>query len=181
MLRSAARAARACLLALFAAAAACGSERPSTEDYLAVVPQLVAFAESDARDNAPGVPATGALFLDLASLAAGGRSVLGQAPDSASLAAAVDRPFRHARIEDVLLCDEEGTGGGGCWVREYGVFVTVNAVRRSEGRMTALVRSISTDRRVRPTFLCDRYWRLRFVRRNGEWRLEEQTLNRSCT
>jgi hypothetical protein len=107
--------------------------------------------------------------------------VLGQAPDSASLAAAVDRPFRHARIEDVLLCDEEGTGGGGCWVREYGVFVTVNAVRRSEGRMTALVRSISTDRRVRPTFLCDRYWRLRFVRRNGEWRLEEQTLNRSCT
>lgn len=166
------------LLGCCGALAGCDPPRQSAEDYLHVVSQIVAFAEDDARENAPGAPSAGALFLDVGTVVMHSRAAVGRTLHADTVEAAIDRPFRPGTLESVLLCDEEGLGG--CWVREYGVFVTLNSVRGHGDQMSALVRTIMTDRRMFPTDFCNRYWSLRFERSEGAWRMVDRTLNRSC-
>jgi hypothetical protein len=166
------------LLFFAAASAACGPPRHSADDYLQVASQIVAFAEEDARENAPGARPGGPLLLDLRTLVHYSGAITGETLPPDTVARALDREFRSAGIEEVLLCDEEGPGG--CWVREYGVYLQVNNVRGSGDRMRALVRTITTDRRMFPTNFCNRYWQLDFQRVDGDWRIADANLNRSC-
>lgn len=180
------RAARAALLLSLAALAAC-TERPAPEAYLDVLPRAVEFAEADARRTQPGQPAQGPLIVDLASFAYGARTVTATQVDTARLRAAVGRPFMNipfTQADSAMLCDEGGGSGlgggtGGCWVRQYGVYLHLNQARAAGDRMTLLVTSTSTNRSVFPTHICDRVWRLVFLRSDGEWELAERDLRRT--
>lgn len=174
------RAARALFLPL-AVLAACTTERPSAEVYLDVLPRVVEFAENDARREQPGQPATGPLIVDLPSFAFGGRTVTGANVDTARLRAAIGKPFvdiPFAQADSALLCDQGGTVGG-CWVRQYGVYLHLNQARAAGGRMTVLLTSTSTNRSEFPTRICDRVWRLVFLRRDGQWEMAERDLRRA--
>lgn len=180
MKRSSARAVLLPLLLVLAAA--CDGRRPTVDEFLAVAPQIVRFAEEDGRRNAPGSPAEGPLFLDPRSFAASGARMVEAPIDTARLRAAVGRPFETVISEDsVLLLDETNTASG-VWVKQYGVYVHLNQVRAAGDRMTVLVRNTTTDRRSFPTTLCDRVWRLIFRRQGeqGTWALSEQELRRGC-
>lgn len=174
------RAARALLFLPLALLAGCASELPSAESYLEVLPRLVEFAEADARRTQPGQPATGPLFVDLPSIGYGARTVTGASIDTVRLRAAIGRPFVNypaARADSVLLCDETGTIGG-CWVRQYGVYLKLTEARAAGDRMTVLVMSTTTNRAEFPTRICDRTWRVVLERRQGTWALADRQLRR---
>jgi hypothetical protein len=172
---------RAVLLLPALLLAACSPPRPTPAEYLAVVPQIVRFMETDARQNAPGQPAQGPLMIDVRSFTANGARMVGSPVDSTRFRQAVGRPFEPVAAEDsVLLLEETGTAAGK-WVKRYGVYLHLNQVRAAGDEMTAVVRSTTTDRRGFPTELCDRVWRLNFHRgANGAWALHEKNLRFSC-
>lgn len=169
------------LVLLLLPLAACGADRPGTEDYLQVVPEMVAVVEADARENAPGRPAQGPLILDAGSFAGGWALRARSQLDSARVIEAVGRPEAEiARPNDVILCDESELGGG-CWVRSYGVFVHLNVVRRADDEISSLVTGTVTDRRAFPTWICERVWGLTFRRDEaGAWSLADRELRRDC-
>lgn len=174
------RAARALLCLPLALLAGCAAELPSAESYLEVLPQLVEFAEADARQTQPGQPATGPLFVDLPSIGYGARTVTGGSIDTVRLRSAIGRPFENypaARADSVLLCDDTGTIGG-CWVRQYGVYLKLTEARAAGDRMTVLVMSTTTNRAEFPTRICDRTWRVVVERRDGAWALGDRQLRR---
>lgn len=174
------RAARVLFL-LLAVIAACSPERPAPEVYLDALPRVIEFAEADARRNQPGQPAQGPLIVDLPSFAYGARTVTGVEVDTARLRAAVGQPFLNipfAQADSAMLCDEGG-GIGGCWVRQYGVYLHLNQARAAGDRMTVLLTSTTTNRSLFPTHICDRVWRLIFLRRDGQWEMAERDLRQT--
>ena len=174
------RAARALLFLSVVLLAGCAPELPSAESYLEVLPQVVEFAEADARRAQPGQPATGPLYVDLPSIGYGARTVTGASVDTVRLRAAIGRPFLDypaPRADSVLLCDDTGTIGG-CWVRQYGVYLKLTEARAAGDRMTVLVMSTTTNRAEFPTRICDRTWRMVVERREGAWSLGDRQLRR---
>ena len=160
-------------------AAACGSERPSEEDYLSVVRQSVRVAEQHARENAGPGSGTGPLLLDVASFRAGGHRAVGEAVEREKIARVVDRPFQPTPRDSSFTCMELELGNS-CWVPKDGVYVRLNLVSRAPGQFTMLMGTTTTAAQFIPRVLCDRILRLVFVKRGKEWVLQEQVPTRSC-
>jgi hypothetical protein len=158
---------------------ACGGPRPTLPEFLDVSRQILAFAEQDARQNQPGRPSDGPLYVNLNSFRHAATRVTGETISEDSISRALGEPT-HALQEQVMLCDTVGFGG--CWLRKYGVWINLNMMRHAGGEMTAYVRTTSTDRRSRPSAWCDRIWVMDFQKQeNGQWRLARRRLSRDCT
>lgn len=166
------------LLAAALLLAACSGEQPTEAEFFDISRQILRFAEQDARQNQPGRPAEGPLYVNLNSFRTAATKVTGAAVPEDSMSRVLGEPT-HAVLEQVLLCDAE-SGFGGCWVRKFGVWVNLNLVRQAGDELTAHVRSTSTDRRSLPSDFCDRVWTLEFRREGGQWRMAERRLRRDC-
>jgi hypothetical protein len=157
---------------------ACGGPRPTEAEFFDISRQILRFAEQDARQNQPGRPAEGPLYVNVTSFRAAANKITGATISEDSMSRVLGEPT-HAAQEQVLLCDPE-SGIGGCWVRKFGVWVNLNLAQQAGGELTAFVRSASTDRRRLPSDHCNRVWKLDFRRENGAWRMAEQELRRDC-
>lgn len=179
-----ARAAVGCALLLLSG---CALPRPSMEDYLRVMPRVIAFAEADGRANAPGQPARGPLFLDTPSFASAAWMVTQTKPDSVELGkqvrGAIGRPYEEAVPQVTMTCDRNpdgiGPSAGGCWVDRYGVFVHLNFTKATRDRMEFYVAVTVTSHRTWPTEICQRTWRLTYERAGGAWPQTDKELIKS--
>ena len=152
---------------LVLAAAACQPERHTAADYYAVLPQLVAVAERDAREHALGQPSAGPVFVDIDSFRGGGWQVTREYLDRDSLFAALGLPAARRATPQEALILEDTVGMGGRWVREYGVLLRLNLMKWEPDEMTATIANYTTDRREWPTDICERVLRVSF-RQTGE-------------
>lgn len=167
------------LLAVCAAAAGCGSEKPSEADYLDVVRQTVRYAEDDARRAAPRGSATGPLLLDVKSFRGGSVRATGKVVETDRIAGAVDRPFQATVPDSSFNCLEMELGTS-CWVPRNGVFVHLNLASRASDRITMHYTSTVTASNFVPPVLCDRAFRLEFVRGERGWVIREAVPIRAC-
>lgn len=167
------------LLALLALSAACSTERPSRDEYLDVVGQIVSFAERDARRAAPQGSADGPLLVDASSFGYGARSVIGEeiAPDT--VLAALEEPVRPSTPEEAVLCEDAGLGAA-CYVLQDGVFLRLGLARRTSNTLRVLVVSTLTHGNRFPSAICERRHELLFEQRGGEWTLAEAEPTRVC-
>lgn len=171
----------AALLAL-ALLAACSTERPSKEDYVAVVRQIITFVQRDALAHQMGQPSAGPLWVDVRGFGGRAHQVIFDTIPTAELRRTLGKGTRIADPKQVLMIDEgeSSSGIGGRWVREYGVYVSPNVARATHDQITMIVVGYITDRREFPTDICDRVWRLRYRRAGAEWKLHESKLMRTC-
>lgn len=158
--------------------AACSGERATPEDFYAVAPQVVRFMEQDARENQPGRPSDGPLYVNLDSFRNASDGVTGQTLNQDSISRSVGEPT-HAILQQALLCDTMSSFGG-CWVRKYGIWINWNLAYGTPDEIRATVRSTSTNRSSRPTDFCDRVWRLTFRKQAGQWALGDRELIADC-
>ena len=156
-------------VAALALAAACDSERPTVQDYYAILPELVRTLEEDGRRHAQGRPSEGPLWVDSASFTGGAWQLTRERVPADSLVAALRRPdARFTRHQEALII-EDTTGVGGRWVREYGVLARLNLVKWEPGEVAVTAANYTTDRRPWPTDICERVLRVTF-RESGEGR-----------
>lgn len=158
--------------------AACSGEPPTEAEFFGIARQILQFAERDARQNQPGRPAEGPLYVNLNSFRTAAHKVTDATISEDSMSRVLGEPT-HAVLEQVLLCDAE-SGIGGCWVRKFGVWVNLNLVRHAGDELTAHVRTTTTDRRRLPSDFCDRVWKLEFRKEDGAWRMAGRELRRDC-
>lgn len=171
---------------------ACAPERPTVQDYHAILPDLVRYAEQDARREAQGQPSEGPLWVDSASFAGGGFTLTRQTLDRDSVVAAMRNPDARAVAHQqvIMLRDTGETVGsgeemlgmdGGRWVREYGVLLRMNLTKWEPGEIAATVTSYTTDRRSWPTGICRRVLRLTYARQDdGSWRRSSAEVRKRC-
>lgn len=169
---------RILLAAVFPLLAACSGERLTQAEFFDISRQIVQFAEQDARQNQPGRPSDGPLYVNLNSFRIAARKVTGDTVSEDSMSRVLGEPTQAVQ-EQVLLCDSE-SGIGGCWVRKFGVWINLNLVRQAGDGLTAHVRSATTDRRRLPSDHCNRVWTLEFRREGQQWRMTDRTLRRDC-
>lgn len=163
-------------------AAGCGSNEPTESDYLNVVRQTVRFAEADARSTAAPGAATGPLFVDVKSFRGGSLRATGSVVDLDKVSRAIDRPFQATVPDSSFNCVNLEIGPS-CWVPKNGVFVHLNLASRGPNQITMNVTSTTTASNFVPPVLCDRAYRLEFVKKNekgGNWVLQEKQLTKSC-
>jgi hypothetical protein len=186
---------RLTLSALLAAGlAACGSTRYSPSDYYAVLPDLVRFSDTDARQNATqgGRPA-GPLWVDVKSFAGGGWQLTGQTMSRDTVFARIGVPGaqRVEKPQDALVIQDTGTVAtspeavagfaGGRWVKSYGVMVHLNLVKSDSREIAATVTSYATDRRSWPTGICRRVQRVTYQKDSaGAWKRVKNELRKGC-
>lgn len=182
------------LLAALALLAACTPERPSVQDYYSILPDVVRFAEQDARKEALGHPSEGPLWVDSASFAGGGFTVTRQKLSRDSVVAAMRNPeVRAVAHQQVIMLRDTGVAtsvvgegemlgmDGGRWVREYGVLVRMNMTMWEPGEIQALVGTYTTDRRRWPTGICRRVLRLTYRQGEaGDWSRAKSEVRRAC-
>ncbi|HEX2220581.1 MAG TPA: hypothetical protein VHG35_17380 [Gemmatimonadales bacterium] len=159
--------------------AGCSSGKPSEADYLDVVRQTVRFAEDDARSSAPPGSATGPLLLDVKSFRGGSLRAIGEVVDTDRIAGAVDRPFQATVPDSSFNCMDMELGTS-CWVPKNGVFVHLNLASRAPDRITMHYTSTVTASNFVPPVLCDRAFRLEFVRGTGGWVMQDTVPLRAC-
>jgi hypothetical protein len=158
----------------------CTGPRPTQEDYITVVRQVISFIQQDSRTHMLGRPSDGPSWVDVKGFAGRARQVTGDSIRVARLMEILGKP-RIADPRQVLLIDDQEQGGlGGTWVREYGNYVSPNVVRYTRDQITLIVVGYTTDRRTFPTVICDRTWRLRYRKEAGQWRLTEKQLMKNC-
>lgn len=170
---------RLLLTSLLVLAAGCGSGKPSEADYLDVVRQTVRFAEDDARRAAPPGSATGPLLLDVKSFRGGSLRATGEVVDAEKVSGAVDRPFQATVPDSSFNCMDMELGPS-CWVPRNGVFVHLNLASRGPDRITMHYTSTVTASNYVPPVLCDRAFRLEFVRGSSGWVMQDTVPLRSC-
>src|SRR5687768_8505148 len=91
--------------------AACSGEQPSEAEFFDISRQILRYAEQDARQNQPGRPAEGPLYVNLNSFRNAAHRVTGATVTVDSMSRALGEPT-HAVLEQVLLCDAESGIGG---------------------------------------------------------------------
>jgi len=180
------------LLAL--AFAACGGADYTPRDYYALLPDLVRFADADARQNATaaGRPA-GPLWVDVKSFAGGGWQLTGQTlnRDTVFARMALPEAQRVEKPQDALVIQDTGTVAaspeavaglaGGRWVKSYGVMVHLNQVKSDSREIAATVTSYVTDRRSWPTGICRRVQRVTYQKdAAGAWKRVKNELRKGC-
>ena len=175
-------------------AAACQPERPTVQDYFAILPDLVRHTEEDARKEMKGEPGQGPLFIDANSFAGGGFTLTRQTLDRDSIMAAIGRQdARKVTPADVIMIRDTGSAppapvdgmllgmGGGRWVQEYGVLLHLNLTKWQPGQIAATVTSYTTDRSTWPTGICRRVLRVTYEKQeNGSWQRTESEVRRRC-
>jgi hypothetical protein len=182
------------LLLAAALLAACASERPTVQDYYAILPDIVRAAERDARKEALGHASEGPLWVDSASFAGGGFTITRQTLSRDSVVAAMRNPeVRAVAHQQVIMLRDTGEAttlvgegemlgmDGGRWVREYGVLVRMNKTLWEPGEIQALVATYTTDRRRWPTGICRRVLRLTYRQGEaGDWSRTRSEVRRAC-
>jgi hypothetical protein len=158
--------------------AACSGERATADDFYAVAPQVLRFMEQDARQNQPGRPADGPLYVNLMSFRSASDGVTGTPLNQDSISRILGEPTQ-AILQQALLCDTMSSFGG-CWVRKYGIWINWNLAHGTPNEIRGTVRSTSTNRGTRPTNFCDRVWRLTFRKQAGRWALADRELIADC-
>ncbi|HEX2203728.1 MAG TPA: hypothetical protein VHG91_10535 [Longimicrobium sp.] len=162
---------RIVLVAALALSGACSSERPTVQDYYALLPDLVRALEEDGRRNAQGQPSAGPLWVDAASFTGGAWQLTRERVPTDSIVAAMRRPDARPATPKEALITEDTSGVGGRWVREYGVLARVNLVKWEPGEVAVTAANYTTDRRPWPTDICERVLRITY-RNTGEGRWE---------
>lgn len=179
---------------LAAALAACSSTQYTPRDYYALLPDLVRFADADARQNATvGGRPGGPLWIDVKSFAGGGWQLTGQTLNRDSVMARIADPTaqRVEKPQDALVVQDTGTVAaspeamagfaGGRWVKSYGVMVHLNLVKADNREIAATVTSYATDRRSWPTGICRRVQRVTYQKdAAGAWKRVKNELRKGC-
>jgi hypothetical protein len=178
---------------LLAVALAACNTRYTERDYYAVLPDLVRFSDSDARQNAGGAPPAGPVWIDVKSFAGGGWQLTGETMSRDSVMAHL--PVRGAqRVEqpqDALVIQDTGTVAaspeamagfaGGRWVKSYGALVHLNLMKSDSREIAATVTSYATDRRSWPTGICRRVQRVTYRKDGaGAWKRVSNELRKGC-
>ena len=184
---------RLTLPALFAVALAACNTRYTPRDYYAVLPDLVRFSDTDARQNAGGTPPAGPVWIDVKSFAGGGWQLTGETIDRDSVMARIANPAaeRVEKPQDALVIQDTGTVvaspeavagfAGGRWVKSYGVMVHLNLVKSDSREIAATVTSYATDRRSWPTGICRRVQRVTYQKdASGAWKRVKNELRKGC-
>jgi len=180
--------------ALLALTLAACSGRWTPTDYYALLPDLVRFADADARQNAgPPQPPSGPLWLDVKSFAGGGWQLTGKTLDRDSVFARMAMPNaqRVEKPQDALVFQDTGTVAatpeaaagfaGGRWVKSYGVMLHLNQVKADSREIVATVTSYVTDRRSWPTGICRRIQRVTYQKdASGAWKRVKNELRKGC-
>ncbi|MFL5385129.1 MAG: hypothetical protein ACJ8GN_21620 [Longimicrobiaceae bacterium] len=179
------------LLALLAAA--CSSPRYTAADYYALLPDLVRFAEADARQNGGPQPPTGPLWLDVKSFAGGGWQLTDETLSRDTVFARIGMPSaqRVEKPQDALMIQDTGTVAatpeaaagfaGGRWVKSYGVMLHLNQVKADNREIAATITSYVTDRRSWPTGICRRIQRVTYQKdASGAWKRVKNELRKGC-
>jgi hypothetical protein len=159
--------------------ASCGGERPTADEFMPVAREVLEFAEADARRNQPGRASDGPLYVSVRSFQQAAERATRTSIPLDSMERVLGDPVP-AELEQILLCDTIGNFGG-CWVRQFGVFVNLNMVQVAGNEMSLFVRTSATDRSVRPTDFCHRVWRVDYRKEDAGWRLAERRVLRDCT
>lgn len=171
---------RLCSLPLLVLLAGC--ERPARttpEEFLQLVPQIVAFAEDDARQAAPEGSARGPLFVDPRSFRYWANRQLNLSVDSARIVAAINRPFQPAAEEAAVQCANFQLGPT-CSVIQDGVFVRLSLLLTEPHTLLAYTTSLVTHQNYIPSAVCERRFELVFTRKERGWQLTGRNPKREC-
>jgi hypothetical protein len=173
--------------------AACTTEY-TVGDYYALLPDLVRFADADARQAAsPGGRPAGPLWIDVKSFAGGGWQLTGQTLNRDTVMARIGDPAaqRVEKPQDALMIQDTGTVAaspeavagfaGGRWVKSYGVMLHLNLVKADSREIAVTVTSYATDRRRWPTGICRRVQRVTYQKdAAGAWKRVKNELRKGC-
>jgi hypothetical protein len=178
---------------LAVALAACSSARYTLDDYYAILPDLVRFSNTDARQNSGGEAPTGPVWIDVKSFAGGGWQLTGETLSRDSVMSRIGDPAaqRVEKPQDALVIQDTGTVAtspeavagfaGGRWVKSYGVMVHLNLVKADSREIAATVTSYATDRRSWPTGICRRVQRVTYQKdASGAWKRVKNELRKGC-
>jgi hypothetical protein len=181
------------LVAALAPLAACNTREYSKADFYAVLPQLVRYADADARDSASGRRPEGPLYVDVNSFAGGGWQLTGENYNRDTVMLNVGNPsaVRVNKPQEALVIQDTGTVeataeaaaglSGGRWVRGYGVMLHLNLVKADNHEIAATVTSYATDRREWPTDICRRVLRVTFRKdAQGAWARTRTDRRKGC-
>ncbi len=105
-------------IAAFLAPTGCRAREPSQEDYLAVVPHIVSFAQRNVGGSGP-------LLLDVHSFSKVGEAVTRASVPMRTVASAVDRPFRSVERTQAVICRTEDD----CHVLDDGVHISLDSIQ----------------------------------------------------
>jgi hypothetical protein len=183
--------ARLAPLALLALAAC--SKSYTRTDFYALLPDLVRFADTDARQNGGPQPPTGPVWVDVKSFAGGGWQLTGETLNRDSVFARMALPGaeRVEKPQDALVIQDTGTVAatpeaaagfaGGRWVKRYGVMLHLNQVKADSREIAATITSYATDRRSWPTGICRRVQRVTYQKdATGAWKRVKNELRKGC-
>lgn len=165
------------LLALLA-----GCERRQTTtpaEFLRIVPQVVAAAETDARAAAPEGSARGELLVDPNSFRYWALRELNEKLDSGAVLQAVGRPFRPTTLDSAVECANLQLGPS-CAVTGDGVFVRMHMLRIRPHEIRAYSTSVVTHNNFIPPAVCERRLELVFTQQAGQWKLAQRNPKREC-
>ncbi|HEU4560140.1 MAG TPA: hypothetical protein VFS20_19980 [Longimicrobium sp.] len=183
------------LIALLALAslAACGGRAHTVNDYYAILPDLVRFAQADAAGNVGPRKPEGPVWIDVKSFSGGAWQLTDQTVSRDSVFAHVGVPGvqRVEKPQDALVIQDTGTVAaspealagfaGGRWVRSYGTLLHLNLVKADAKEIAVTVTSYVTDRREWPTDICRRVIRLTYAKNEaGAWQRTGNEVRKRC-
>lgn len=180
-------------LCLLATLAACGGTEYTLQDYYSFLPDLVRFADADARQAATPKPPEGPLWIDVNSFAGGAWQLTEQKLERDSVMAhlgvpgaqRIDRPQEAIMLEDTgtVAATPEAMAGftGGRWIKGYGVMLHLNLVKADNREIAATITSYATDRGRWPTGICRRVQRVTYRKDPaGAWKRVRNELRKAC-
>ncbi len=175
------------------ALAACSGRQYTVQDYFALLPDVVRFADADARRNAGGAPPQGPLWIDSNSFAGGAWQLAEQRVSRDTVMARIGLPQAQkiSKPQEVIMLQDTGTVAatpeavagfsGGRWIRGYGVMLHLNLVKADNEEIAVTVTSYTTDRRSWPTGICRRVQRLTYRKDAvGAWKRTKNELRKGC-
>jgi hypothetical protein len=176
------------------ALAACDTVDYSVKDYWAILPDVVRFADADARQNVGAKRPQGPLWVDVNSFAGGGWQLtqVQLNRDSVMAHVAVPGVQRVEKPQEAIMLQDTGTVeatpeamagfSGGRWIRGYGVLLHLNLVKADNQEIAVTVTSYATDRRIWPTGICRRIERLTYRKdASGAWKRTKNELRKGCS
>ncbi|HEX9936511.1 MAG TPA: hypothetical protein VGB15_05290 [Longimicrobium sp.] len=173
--------------------AACGGRSHTPSDFYAILPDLVRFADADARASVGPKKPEGPVWIDVKSFAGGGWQLTREQMNRDSVFAHVGVPGaqRVEKPQDALVIQDTGTVAaspealagfaGGRWVRAYGVLLYMNLVKADSREVALIVTSYTTDRRQWPTDICRRVIRVVYRKNDsGAWQRAGNEVRKRC-
>lgn len=180
-------------LGLLAALSACGGRDYTAQDFYGFLPDLVRFADADARQAAVPKPPEGPLWIDVNSFAGGAWQLTYQKMERDSVMAHLGVPGAQkiGKPQEAIMLEDTGTVAatpeaiagftGGRWIRGYGVMLHLNMVKADNREVAATITSYATDRRSWPTGICRRVQRVTYRKDDdGAWKRVKNELRKGC-